>query len=190
MPDRTSQNAVENIVFFDFLGAFVIRWPLYISSTINVLSISIGIYSVYMNMQNARRGKYEYWLYKSRKRLYYWYKLISCYLDAKKFTYLKHLLMCVAVIVSSWLLSSFTCTAIALTLTKLGKVMSWYVRPAWLFFLYVCPTVFMSMILFLYVGTRQKKVKWLSLYIHLIIFTVFSIVIMLLLIDKSNTSQK
>lgn len=98
--------------------------------------------------------------------------------------------MCVAVIVSSWLLSSFTCTAIALTLTKLGKVMSWYVRPAWLFFLYVCPTVFMSMILFLYVGTRQKKVKWLSLYIHLIIFTVFSIVIMLLLIDKSNTSQK
>lgn len=60
MPDRTSQNAVENIVFFDFLGAFVIRWPLYISSTINVFSISIGIYSIYMNMQNARRGKYEY----------------------------------------------------------------------------------------------------------------------------------
>ncbi|XP_035742649.1 endoplasmic reticulum metallopeptidase 1-like isoform X1 [Vespa mandarinia] len=132
MPDRTSQNAVESLVFFDFLGAFVIRWPLYISSTINVLSISIGIYSVYMNMQNARR-------------------------DAKKFTYLKNLLMCIAIIVSSWLLSSFTCTAIALTLTKLGKVMSWYVRPAWLFFLYVCPTVFMSMILFLYVGTRQKK---------------------------------
>ncbi|XP_046828607.1 endoplasmic reticulum metallopeptidase 1-like isoform X1 [Vespa crabro] len=132
IPDRTSQNAVESLVFFDFLGAFVIRWPLYISSTINVLSISIGIYSVYMNMQNARR-------------------------DAKKFTYLKNVLMCIAIIISSWLLSSFTCTAIALTLTKLGKVMSWYVRPAWLFFLYVCPTVFMSMILFLYVGTRQKK---------------------------------
>lgn len=60
MSDRTSQNAVENLVFFDFLGAFVIRWPLYVSSIINVLSISIGIYSVYMNMQNARRGKYEY----------------------------------------------------------------------------------------------------------------------------------
>ncbi|XP_043681354.1 endoplasmic reticulum metallopeptidase 1-like isoform X3 [Vespula pensylvanica] len=158
MPDRTSQNAVENIVFFDFLGAFVIRWPLYISSTINVFSISIGIYSVYMNMQNARR-------------------------DAKKFTYLKHLLMCIAVIVSSWLLSSFTCTAIALTLTKLGKVMSWYVRPAWLFFLYVCPTVFMSMILFLYVGTQQKKEinsMWILYQMYCDAYSVIWMVILLL----------
>nr|XP_050865505.1 endoplasmic reticulum metallopeptidase 1-like isoform X2 [Vespula vulgaris] len=158
MPDRTSQNAVENIVFFDFLGAFVIRWPLYISSTINVFSISIGIYSIYMNMQNARR-------------------------DAKKFTYLKHLLICIAVIVSSWLLSSFTCTAIALTLTKLGKVMSWYVRPAWLFFLYVCPTVFMSMILFLYVGTQQKKEinsMWILYQMYCDAYSVTWMVILLL----------
>ncbi|KAK2579325.1 hypothetical protein KPH14_008277 [Odynerus spinipes] len=132
LPDKTSQNSAENLVFFDFLGAFVIRWSMQIASTINILSIIIGIYSVYMNMENARR-------------------------DVKKFIYLKHLLMCVAVIISSWLVSLFSCTAIALTLTKLGKVMSWYVRPAWLFFLYICPTVFMSMILFLYVGARQKK---------------------------------
>lgn len=131
MPERTTQSS-ENLVFFDFLGAFVIRWSLHIASTIHVLSIIIGIYSVYMNMQYAHK-------------------------DVKKFIYLKHLLMCIAVIISSWFLSLFSCTAIALTLTKLGKVMSWYVRPAWLLFLYICPTVFMSMILFLYVGTRQKK---------------------------------
>ena len=49
-------------------------------------------------------------------------------------------------------------TIIALLLTKLGKVMSWYARPAWLFFLYVCPTVAVSMTFFISIGTRQRKV--------------------------------
>lgn len=52
------QDHTGNPVFFDFLGTFVIRWPQYASSTINIISIVAGIYSIYLNMQNARRGIY------------------------------------------------------------------------------------------------------------------------------------
>lgn len=126
------QDHTGNPVFFDFLGTFVVRWPQYASSTINIISIVAGIYSIYLNMQNARR-------------------------DVKKSVYLKHLLLCTGAIIVSWLVSIVSCTLIALILTKLGKVMSWYARPAWLFFLYVVPTIFVSMTFFLFIGSRQKK---------------------------------
>ncbi|XP_017763460.1 PREDICTED: endoplasmic reticulum metallopeptidase 1-like [Eufriesea mexicana] len=126
------QDRTGNPVFFDFLGIFVIRWPQYVASTINIISIVGGIYSIYLNMQTARR-------------------------DVKRSVYLKHLLLCTGAIIVSWLVSILSCTLIALVLTKLGKVMSWYARPAWLFFLYVVPTIFVSMTFFLFVGSRQKK---------------------------------
>ncbi|XP_043512200.1 endoplasmic reticulum metallopeptidase 1-like [Frieseomelitta varia] len=126
------QDHTGNPVFFDFLGIFVVRWPQYVASTINMISIAAGIYSIYLNMRNARR-------------------------DVKKPMYLKHLLLCTGAIVVSWMVSIFSCTLIALILTKLGKVMSWYARPAWLFFLYVVPTIFVSMTFFLFLGSRQKK---------------------------------
>ncbi|XP_076761618.1 endoplasmic reticulum metallopeptidase 1 [Xylocopa sonorina] len=121
-----------NPVFFDFLGIFVIRWPQYVASTINIISIIAGVYSIYLNAQNARR-------------------------DVKNSIYLQHLLLCIGTIIVSWLISILSCTLIAIVLTKLGKVMSWYARPAWLFFLYVVPTIFVSMTFFLYVGSHQKK---------------------------------
>lgn len=46
-----------SLVFFDFLGAFVIRWPQYIASTVNIASIIIAGYSIHLNMQSARRSK-------------------------------------------------------------------------------------------------------------------------------------
>ncbi|XP_043797337.1 endoplasmic reticulum metallopeptidase 1-like isoform X2 [Apis laboriosa] len=126
------QDHTGNPVFFDFLGTFVIRWPQYMACTINIISIIVSIYSIYLNIQNARR-------------------------DTKKSIYLKHLLLCTGAIIVSWLVSILSCTLIALILTKLGKVMSWYARPAWLFFLYVVPTIFISMTFFLFIGSRQKK---------------------------------
>lgn len=84
-------------------------------------------------------------------------KILNFNLDTKKSIYLKHLLLCTGAIIVSWLVSILSCTLIALILTKLGKVMSWYARPAWLFFLYVVPTIFISMTFFLFIGSRQKK---------------------------------
>ncbi|XP_020289760.1 endoplasmic reticulum metallopeptidase 1-like [Pseudomyrmex gracilis] len=132
LSDASMQDAQGSLVFFDFLGAFVIRWPQYIASTVNIASIIIAGYSIHLNMQSARR-------------------------NLKKAMYMKYMTMCVGVIVLSWLASMFFCSLIALFLTKVGKVMSWYARPAWLFFLYVCPTVFVSMTVFLLIGSRQRK---------------------------------
>ncbi|XP_032686558.1 endoplasmic reticulum metallopeptidase 1-like isoform X1 [Odontomachus brunneus] len=132
LSDTSVHGTSGSLVFFDFLGAFVIRWPQYIVSIINVASMIIAGYSIHLNMQSARR-------------------------NIKRSVYAKHVAICVGAIIASWMVSSSSCTLVALTLTKLGKVMSWYARPAWLFFLYVCPTTFMSMIVFLYVGSRQEK---------------------------------
>ncbi|KZC07743.1 Endoplasmic reticulum metallopeptidase 1 [Dufourea novaeangliae] len=150
------QDNAGKLVFFDFLGTFVIRWPQHVASTINVISIVAGVYSIYLNTQSARR-------------------------DVKKFIYLKHVLLCIGAITVSWLVSIISCTMIAFVLTKLGKVMSWYARPAWLFFLYVCPTIFVSMMFFLHVGSRQKKEVKSTWILYQIYCDAYSIIWMLIL---------
>ncbi|XP_034950352.1 endoplasmic reticulum metallopeptidase 1-like [Chelonus insularis] len=132
LENHSLYNNRGSLVFFDFLGAFVIRWPQYIAAIVNITSILIGVYSIYLNMSVARK-------------------------ELKPTAYLKHLATCIGVICISWAISIICVTSIALILTKLGKVMSWYARPAWLFFLYVCPTIAVSMNWFLYVGNRQRK---------------------------------
>jgi len=57
LSDADAQETRGSLVFFDFLGAFVIRWPQYIASTINIASMIIAGYSIYLNMQSARRSK-------------------------------------------------------------------------------------------------------------------------------------
>lgn len=57
LSDASIHGTSENLVFFDFLGAFVVRWPQYIASTINITSIIIAGYSIHLNMQSARRSK-------------------------------------------------------------------------------------------------------------------------------------
>lgn len=42
-----------NLVFFDFLGAFVVRWSMTVSNIINTLSV---IFSVYTIMQNSKEN--------------------------------------------------------------------------------------------------------------------------------------
>lgn len=42
-----------NLVFFDFLGAFVIRWPMLIADVINLLSVIFSLYSIYGNVKDA-----------------------------------------------------------------------------------------------------------------------------------------
>lgn len=132
LPDSDAQNSEGSLVFFDFLGAFVIRWPPYVATIVNIIGILIGIYSIYLNMEYARK-------------------------EVKSSMYVKQLMFCVTAVIFSWVISMISVSMIALVLTKLGKVMSWYARPAWLFFLYVCPTVTVSMTFLLYIGKRQRQ---------------------------------
>jgi len=57
LSDADAQETRGSLVFFDFLGAFVIRWPQYIASTVNIASMIIAGYSIHLNMQSARRSK-------------------------------------------------------------------------------------------------------------------------------------
>lgn len=57
LSDDSLQTPEGSIVFFDFLGAFVIRWPEYIARFVNIIGMFIGLYSVYINMNSVRRGE-------------------------------------------------------------------------------------------------------------------------------------
>ncbi|KAF5278793.1 hypothetical protein FQA39_LY18351 [Lamprigera yunnana] len=116
-----------NLVFFDFLGAFVVRWPMFIADIINISSVILSFYSVYENMKKAYRTD-----------------AIS---NAK---YVHKLLQCVGAIIGSGIAAVFVSVAIALCLNGLGRTMSWYARPLWVFFLYVVPATLVLMSVILY----------------------------------------
>ncbi|CAH0550191.1 unnamed protein product [Brassicogethes aeneus] len=111
-----------NLVFFDFLGAFVIRWPMLVADVINLLSVILSLYSIYNNSKEAE---------------------VTDSLKQRQFN--KKLLGCVVIVFVSWLLSVLTAVGLAGILNGLGRTMSWYARPMWAFFLYVIPTILVSM---------------------------------------------
>ncbi|XP_014236089.1 endoplasmic reticulum metallopeptidase 1-like [Trichogramma pretiosum] len=160
LADESLQTSEGSIVFFDFLGAFVIRWPEYIAKFVNLIGVAIGLYSIYLNMISVKR-------------------------DIKKSVYIKQLVVCVTTIICSWIISMISVTMIALLFTKLGKVMSWYARPAWLFFLYICPTVAISMMFFLFMSARQKKIinsSWILYQLYFDAYSLFWISVLFLCI--------
>uniref|UniRef100_A0A0C9PTF3 FXNA-like protease n=1 Tax=Fopius arisanus TaxID=64838 RepID=A0A0C9PTF3_9HYME len=150
------QTTASGLVFFDFLGAFVVRWPQYVASIVNLLSIFAGAYSIYLNIHYIRR-------------------------ELKSYTYILQVFVCIGIILSSWLISLFSVTFIALVFTKLGKVMSWYARPAWLFFLYVCPTVSISMLWFMFAARYQRKEVQSPWILYQMYSDAYSIIWMLIL---------
>ncbi|KAJ8969459.1 hypothetical protein NQ317_008791 [Molorchus minor] len=107
-----------NLVFFDFLGAFVIRWPMLVADIINILSVIFSLYSIYGNVKDAEIND-----------------------GVKKEQYLKKLSGCMFAALASWVFSTMTTLIVASLLNGLGRTMSWYARPLWLFFLYVIPTL-------------------------------------------------
>ncbi|CAH1998298.1 unnamed protein product [Acanthoscelides obtectus] len=117
--DRYKQG---NLVFFDFLGAFVVRWTMPIADMINIVSVIFSIYTIY---ENAKKVQYTD--------------------DIKEKQYLRKLLGCTLTALISWILSVFATVIIAALLTAFGRTMSWYARPLWAFFLYVIPTLLVCM---------------------------------------------
>lgn len=47
-----------NLVFFDFLGAFVIRWTEFVSNFVNFTVILLSVYSVYRNKVRLSTGNF------------------------------------------------------------------------------------------------------------------------------------
>jgi len=126
--------ASGNLVFFDFLGAFMIRWSEEIGLIINTLALAVSVCCLYRNMKAAVTRDMEYTVY------------------------IRQLAISFSVGIGSLLLILLANLLIALTLTTLGRSMSWYARPLWIIFLYICPTLFVPMALLLQVSHWQKSV--------------------------------
>lgn len=54
--ENVQKHSAGNLVFFDFLGAFVVRWPMEVSDLINILSVIFSIYTIRMNAIEASKG--------------------------------------------------------------------------------------------------------------------------------------
>lgn len=72
--------------------------------------------------------------------------------------YFKKLLGCMCFIFLSWLASVLSTVSIAIFLESMGRTMSWYARPLWVFFLYVIPTLVVSMAAILLHAKLYNKV--------------------------------
>lgn len=73
--------------------------------------------------------------------------------------YVKKLVPCIGVIVLSWLLCLLFCVGTATCLVGLDRTMSWYARPIWVFFLYVIPTLVVSLATILLHAKYYNKVR-------------------------------
>ncbi|CAH1280027.1 unnamed protein product [Diabrotica balteata] len=123
-----------NLVFFDFLGAFVIRWPMLVADIVNISSVIFSLYSIYGNFRSAE---------------------VTDGLKRKKYT--KKLVGCMLAVFLSWIISVISTLGVAALINCLGRTMSWYARPLWIFFLYVIPTLVISMATVLYHAKVYNK---------------------------------
>jgi len=79
--------------------------------------------------------------------------------DMEYMVYVRQLVISSSVAIGSLLLILLTNLLIALTVTALGHSMSWFSRPVWIFFLYICPTLYVPMTLLLLVSHWQRSVS-------------------------------
>lgn len=68
-----------------------------------------------------------------------------CFSVISSVTYTSKLMLCVGAVLLTFLASLLMGLVIALALNALGRTMSWFARPFWLLFLYVVPTMIVSM---------------------------------------------
>lgn len=131
---NTAQHKEGRIVFFDFLGAFILFWSIFAGDLVNIATLALSVYSMSSNMKEA----------------------ISRGMSQKQ--YLRQLLSCSGVVLQSWLVSLLVAVIIALSLTGLGLSMSWYARPVWILFLYVLPALIAPMMFLMYKSQHQRKI--------------------------------
>lgn len=79
--------------------------------------------------------------------------------DMEYMVYVQQLAISSSVAIGSLLLILLANLLIALTLTALCRSMSWFAHPVWIFFLYICPTLIVPMVLLLLVSHWQRSVS-------------------------------
>lgn len=131
---NTSMHRSGNLVYFDVLGAFIVHSSEPIAHLFNLIIVLLSLTVLFWEMNDAKtRG-------------------------IPNKIYLNQLLICAVTTISSWLLSVASSAVIAFVLTSLNRAMSWYSRPAWIFFLYVVPTMFVSLTVILMSARKQRNI--------------------------------
>ncbi|XP_055690265.1 endoplasmic reticulum metallopeptidase 1-like isoform X2 [Lutzomyia longipalpis] len=130
---KITDTSTNDLIFFDMLGAFMVRWRANLTAVISILAAALSAFAVHRNMRAAKR------------------------LGTDKTTYYAAMMKAIGVQCFGWVLAFACCLTIALSLTVLGRTMSWYARPIWIYFLYVLPTLSVSMAVVHHFGVRQLK---------------------------------
>lgn len=53
---EVEKHSQGNLVFFDFLGAFVVRWQMIVGDTVNIFAVIFSICTLYWNFQEANKS--------------------------------------------------------------------------------------------------------------------------------------
>ncbi|XP_065226091.1 endoplasmic reticulum metallopeptidase 1-like isoform X2 [Planococcus citri] len=120
-----------NLVFFDFLGTFIVSGKELIATVINALVAAASFYSIWYNMKHSQ--------------------------GVPRKVYTKGLTWGVCSILFSWIITLVSVMVIAFLITLLNRPLSWYARPQWIFFLYIIPTFIIPV----FISWRfQRKFKY------------------------------
>ncbi|XP_025425478.1 endoplasmic reticulum metallopeptidase 1-like isoform X2 [Sipha flava] len=122
-----------NLVFFDFLGIFIVYWSEVLADIINISVIIISLLIILYNASNNHVTGF----------------------NVKD--YFKSCFKCSILIVLIWLATLLTIAILSLTVTHLDRCLSWFAQPSWLFFLYIIPTILVPMVLLALFG---RKFLW------------------------------
>lgn len=108
----------HNLVFFDILGALVIRWKVTLSLLINLFAASFAVFTVWLNMPQRLTAD-----------------------GVSKSAYFKGLCQAMRSQLMVWSGSVVACLLVAVFLNVVNRKMSWFGNSVWIYFLYVIPTL-------------------------------------------------
>lgn len=129
----TQAYAEGGVIFFDFLGLFVVHYSEWLGTLINLTVVGFAI----LLTLNKIKLSYNYGVSK------------TVYLRQLAYTFMVQLCGCIVSLVSI--------TLISLLMDALGRPMSWYSQPWLICPLYMAPTMMSVIAVFHFVLPRQKK---------------------------------
>lgn len=124
----------HNLVFFDILGAFVIRWKVTLSLLINLSAACFSILTIWMNFPKRMTAN-----------------------GISKSAYFKALCDAMRSQAMVWIGSIAVCLVIAVLLILSNRTMSWFGNPIWIYFLYVIPTLTTGLVITRWSADRTTR---------------------------------
>lgn len=133
-----AQRAEEshNLVFFDILGAFVVRWKVTLSLLINLSAATFSVLTVWMNFP-AKGSMVDG--------------------GASRTMYLTALGQAMKSQLMVWLGSIVVCLLIATILILCNRTMSWFGNPVWIYFIYVTPSLATGLVITKWQAAKTSK---------------------------------